>query len=267
MGDPLHAEPALVQYGLIDPTDPNSDPDLVAYVATNDGYLHAVDSLTGEEYFAFVPQEMLPKLQNIFDDTGATGKAYGLDGNVIAWINDVDRDGTISGADDHVYLYFGMRRGGRYMYSMDVTDRNNPTLRWVLEGGTVDGDYEEMGQTWSAPNVEKIKINGAERTVLIFGAGYDTGQDVLTTRGVDTMGRGIFIVDADSGELLWRAGPDGGADLQLTNMLYSIPARITPIDVDGDGNTDRLYAGDMGGQLWRIDSNNAASTATSVSAT
>lgn len=261
MGDPLHAEPALVQYGMT----AGGEPDLVAYVATNDGYLHAFDTVTGKENFAFVPQEMLPKLQNIFDDTGVNGKAYGLDGNVISWINDKNRDGTISGADEHVYLYFGMRRGGRYLYSMDVTDRNSPKLRWVLEGGT--GDYAEMGQTWSAPNVENIKMGGVERTVLIFGAGYDTGQDVLLTRGTDSVGRGIFIVDADSGELLWRAGPDGGADLQLTDMQYSIPARVTPIDVDGDGYTERLYAGDMGGQLWRIDINNAASSSTSITAT
>ncbi|MDT8451240.1 MAG: PilC/PilY family type IV pilus protein [Gammaproteobacteria bacterium] len=261
MGDPLHAEPALVQYGMT----AGGVPDLVAYVATNDGYLHAFDTVTGVENFTFVPQEMLPKLQNIFDDTGVNGKAYGLDGNVVSWINDADRNGTISGADEHVYLYFGMRRGGRFLYSMDVTDRNNPKLRWVLEGGT--GDYAEMGQTWSAPNVENIKMGDVERTVLIFGAGYDTGQDVLLTRGTDSVGRGIFIVDAKSGKLLWRAGPDGGADLQLTNMLYSIPARITPIDVDGDGYTERLYAGDMGGQLWRIDINNTASTSSVISAT
>ncbi|MDH3342589.1 MAG: PilC/PilY family type IV pilus protein, partial [Gammaproteobacteria bacterium] len=261
MGDPLHAEPALVQYGLT----AGGEPDLVSYVATNDGYLHAFDTITGKENFAFVPQEMLPKLQNIFDDTGINGKAYGLDGNVVPWINDANKDGTISGAGEHIYLYFGMRRGGRYLYSMDVTDRAAPKLRWVIEGGT--GDYAELGQTWSAPNVERIKMGGTERTVLIFGAGYDTNQDALITRGIDSVGRGIMIVDADSGELLWRAGPDGAADLQLTDMKYSIPARIKPIDIDGDGYVDRLFAGDMGGQLWRIDINNKASTATTISVT
>lgn len=261
MGDPLHAEPGLVQYGLTGA----GAPDLVAYVATNDGYLHAFDTINGTENFAFVPQEMLPKLQNIFDDTGVNGKAYGLDGNVVSWINDVNRDGTISGTGEHVYLYFGMRRGGHYLYSMDVTDRNAPKLRWVLEGGT--GDYAEMGQTWSSPNVEKINIGGVDRTVLIFGAGYDDAQDALVKRGADNVGRGIFIVDADTGALLWRAGPDGGANLQLTDMVYSIPARIKPIDIDGDGYTERLYAGDMGGQLWRIDIDNDANTTSSLSVT
>jgi type IV pilus assembly protein PilY1 len=63
----------------------------------------------------------------------------------------------------------------------------------------------------------------------------------------------VFIVDADTGALLWRAGPDGGADLQLTGMKYSIPARIKPLDIDGDGFIDRLYAADMGGQIFRFD--------------
>ena len=261
MGDPLHAEPALVQYGLT----AGGEPDLVAYVATNDGYLHAFDTMTGRENFAFVPQEMLPELQNIFDNTGVNGKAYGLDGNVVPWINDVNRDGNISGASEHVYLYFGMRRGGRYIYSMDVTDRNAPKLRWIIDGGSAD--YAELGETWSAPNVEKIKMAGADRTVLIFGAGYDVTQDTLTTRGPDGVGRGIFIVDADTGDLLWRAGPDGVADLQLTDMQYSMPARVKPIDIDGDGYVDRLYAGDMGGQLWRIDIDNDANAATSLSVT
>jgi len=261
MGDPLHAEPALVQYGQT----ATGEPDLVAYVATNDGYLHAINTLDGSEHFAFVPQEMLPKLKNIFEDTGVNGKAYGLDGNVVPWINDVNLNGEIAGADEHVYIYFGMRRGGRYLYSMDVTNRESPKLRWVIEGGT--GDYAELGDTWSAPNIEKIQMGGVDRTVLIFGAGYDVAQDVVTTRTVDSVGRGIFIVDALSGEMLWRAGPDGAADLQLADMLYSIPARIKPLDLNGDGSVDRLIAADMGGQIWRIDIDNAANTTTAISAT
>lgn len=264
MGDPLHAEPGLVQYGLTGAdADGNGfpdDADLVAYVATNDGYIHAVNTLTGLENFVFVPQEMLPKLDNIFQDTGVNGKQYGLDGNVIPWMNDDDGDGYINDGGDTAYLYFGMRRGGRDIYSLDVTDRDLPKLRWKIEGGV--GDYAELGQTWSTVNVEKILIDDTERTVLIFGGGYDTGQDTALTRTVDSEGRGVFIVDAITGALLWRAGinTDTNADLQLDDMKYSIPARIKPLDIDGDGYIDRLYTGDMGGQLWRFDIDNVSNT-------
>ena len=53
MGDPLHAQPALVEHGTA------TSSNLVAYVATNDGYLHAFDTSTGLELFSFIPQELL----------------------------------------------------------------------------------------------------------------------------------------------------------------------------------------------------------------
>lgn len=260
MGDPLHAEPGLVQYGLS-----GGQPDLVSYVATNDGYLHAINTLDGSENFAFVPREMLGSLDNIFVDSGVNGKQYGLDGNVVAWINDANNDGTISGSSEHVYLYFGMRRGGDMIYSLDVTTRTAPSLRWIIDGGV--GDFAELGQTWSAPNVEKLKMGSSAKRVLVFGGGYDTNQDVATTRTQDSIGRGVFIVDADTGALLWRAGPDAAADLRLTDMKYSIPARVKPLDVNGDGYMDRMYVGDMGGQLWRFDIDNNSNTASTVSVT
>jgi type IV pilus assembly protein PilY1 len=36
-------------------------------------------------------------------------------------------------------------------------------------------------------------------------------------------------------------------------MRYPIPSRITVLDTDGDFVDDRLYVGDTGGQVWRVD--------------
>lgn len=246
IGDPLHAEPALIQYGEV-----SGNPDLVAYVATNDGYLHAVNTIDGTEYFSFVPQEKLTNLDVVMENDGTLGKSYGLDGNVVPWINDKDKNGMID-SGEHVYLYFGMRRGGNDIISMDVTNRNKPELRWVIKGGT--GNFTELAQTWSTINVEDMEINGSSKKVLIFGGGYDTNQDVVSIRTSDAQGRAIYIVDAETGARLWWAGPTGsGADVELVDMNYSIPSRIKPLDVNGDGFIDRLYTGDMGGQLWRFD--------------
>jgi type IV pilus assembly protein PilY1 len=255
MGDPLHSEPALIQYGT------ESSPELVAYVATNDGYLHATNVDDGTELFSFIPQELLPNLNIVMNNT-TSDKTYGLDGNVVAWVNDVNGDGEISGSD-HVYLYIGMRRGGNNIYSLDVTDRNNPSLRWVIKGGT--GDYANLGQTWSSINVEKIKDGATEKTVLIFGGGYDTNQDDVSVRDDDAVGNAVYIADASSGNMLWSAGPSGTTP--VAEMTYSIPARVKPLDLRGDGLIDHLYVADMGGQIFRFDINNENNSALSASIT
>jgi len=258
MGDPLHSQPALVEYG-----DGNtSEPNIVAYVATNDGYLHAFDtrSNSGIEKFAFIPKELLPNLNNVYTNSGSV-KQYGLDGNVASWVKDVNKNGIIE-TGDRVIVYVGMRRGGSNYYALDVTDPDSPKYLWTIYGGQDSvanggrGDYTELGQSWSTPKVKKIRLDGADVPVLIFGGGYDIDQDVAFSRIADDEGRGIFIVDAVTGKLLWQMGPGIAADLQDSNMKYSIPSDIAAADAKGDGYVDHLYVGDMGGQLWRIDIDN-----------
>jgi len=247
MGDPLHSQPALIQYG-----GPDSDPDLTAYVVTNDGYLHAFDTRlnAGTELFSFVPNELLDRLDVFYNDDGSVIKPYGLDGTVVPWVDDQNQDGIISGSD-HVYIYFGMRRGGNNIYALDVTDRSTPKLKWVIKGGT--SSFTELGQTWSKPTLRKILLGGQEKHVLIFGGGYDTNQDGASSRSTDSVGRAVYIVDADTGSLLWWASSQAGADLTLPDMKYSIPSDVAAVDSTGDGYVNMLYIGDMGGQIWRFD--------------
>jgi len=73
------------------------------------------------------------------------------------------------------YLYVGMRRGGKNYYSFDITSKTSPSLKFRIEGGM--GDFAKLGQTWSKPTVTKIRLGSTEKTVLIFGGGYDEDQD------------------------------------------------------------------------------------------
>ena len=68
----------------------------------------------------------------------------------------------------------------------------------------------------------------------------------------DVQGNSIYIVDSVSGDLLWHAS-ENGADRNLEKMQYSIPSNVRVIDMDGDRFADRMYATDMGGQVWRFD--------------
>jgi len=269
MGDPLHAEPVLVTYGGTDAT-----PDITLYAGTNDGQLNAINTTSGAEVFTFIPQELLGNLPTLYDDAGGTDHPYGLDGPLTTWLNDINGNGVLYDVSnalntgEYVYLYQGMRRGGKNYYALDVTSRTSPTLKWTITGDS--GDFSELGQTWSAATHGKIKINGVDKDVLFFGGGYDEDQDDNATATNDDEGRAIYIVDASTGAKLWQAGPAGtgnasAADptLVMSGMTNSIPADLSVLDMDGDGYKDRIYAADMRGQIWRfdldIDNNTSAS--------
>ncbi len=251
MGDPLHSQPAAVVYGGT-PTNP----DVVVFTATNDGYLHATAGDTGNELWAFIPKELLANLNRLYFDPNSRYKQYGIDGNVVPIVKDVDKDGIIESADgDFVYLIFGMRRGGDFYYALDVTNKNSPSLLWTHQN-------TDAGESWSTPVVSRIEIGSvtqnSDKAVVVFGGGYDTVHDSTTYNPTaDGSGAGIYILDLETGTQLWRAGADNGADLTLNStdreMDRAIPNRIRVIDLSGDGFADRMYATDLGGQVWRFD--------------
>ena len=235
IGDPLHSKPVVLTYG------PNKK---VMYNITNDGYLHAFDvsgngTNYGKEIFSFIPKELLPNLKTLMDNQEGKAKVYGLDGHLAGWQN-----------ANKSYLYFGMRRGGSNYYAMDVTNPDKPKLMWVIQGGVTPG-FEKLGQTWSLPSVLRVKRGSGNPFVVAFGGGYDINQDNVKTRveTADTVGNHIYMVDAFTGKSVWTAGPGSKLPIPFT---YSIPSELRAIDLDGNGYADRLYFGDMGGQVWRI---------------
>ena len=175
-----------------------------------------------------------------------------MDGYLSNWFQDANNNGYIDDDNDHYYLYAGMRRGGRNYYALDVTAKDAPELLWTIQGGT--GDFVELGQSWSELVHGKMRHpdTGTVTDVLVFSGGYDKAQDT-TANGIPTdTGGAIFIVDASTGALIWKAGP-ADSSLDLPDMLYSIPATPTLVDVDLDGIVDQIYASDLGGQIWRLD--------------
>ena len=249
MGDPLHAKPVSVVYGGT-AASPDIN-DAVIYFATNDGYLHAIDTMTGVELWSFIPPEFLADQVQLYNNDGSAGKHYGIDGNLTVQTLQ-DNNGVIEpAAGEKVYLYFGGRRGGSFYYGLDVTNPNTPTLLWSADSANLPG----VGQSWSTPMPTRVNIQGAvqnaEKMVLIFGGGYDTTQDNFGA-STDVQGNSIYIIDSVSGALLWQASQNG-ADRNLVEMQYSIPSNVRVIDLDADHFADRMYVTDMGGQVWRFD--------------
>jgi type IV pilus assembly protein PilY1 len=235
MGDPIHSQPVIVNY---------SDTDSAILVATNHGFLHSFDAATGAENFAIIPQALLSNLYDFYQDGSSFNHLYGLDGPM-----------QVRQFDDKTYLYIGMRRGGMQYYVIDISAKNSPKFVFTIKGG--EGDYAQMGQTWSPPTLTKMRIGTQSYNVMIVGGGYDDSQDDRALRSADSQGNAIYIINADTGEALYTIGDnadgDSAADLVMADMQYAIPGRVSSIDRDQDGYVDHLYATDMGGQLFRFD--------------
>lgn len=254
MGDPLHSEAVTVTYGPSDTT---------VYFATNDGFLHAIDADTGVEKWAFIPEEFLADQVELFLDEAVDSKNYGIDGNLrIQQIG--DSDGVVEKTDgERVYLFFGMRRGGDAYYALDVTTPTAPELLWRHDSTTLPG----AGQSWTSATPTRINVDSpnqsASKLVVVLGGGYDASQDGAAA-AIDDAGNSIYIVDSENGSLLWHGthtGGDKSFSVDGKSMSYSIPADVKVLDFDGDGFADRMYAADMGGQIWRFDVRNGETPA------
>lgn len=266
MEDPLHSQPVVVNY------EPGKS---VIFIATNSGYLHAfkADDTYPEELFAVVPKELLQNARPYMEEGSfnAFDKVYGLDGTISFYHKDNNTDGKVN-YDDKVYLYVGMRRGGHSYYAFDVTNPVDPKLAWQVNGPyanpvgknvpDVTTGFESLGQTWSAMKPALVRWKGERRVVLFFGGGYDPAEDGTDINGPETrmenvIGNSVYMVDAESGELLWDARKQTQG-LTSTNMSNAFPSNVIPIDRDRNGFIDMLYASDVGGRLWRFDFNESS---------
>jgi type IV pilus assembly protein PilY1 len=271
LGDALHSRPFPINYGA-HAGHTQSNPDIRILMGGNDGYMHMFNNTTaggvedGKELWAFMPRLAVGNLKRLSDNSpGAPIHPYGVDGPVAVYVNDANGNGTID-SGDKVYAYFGMRRGGKAYYALDITDPDAPKLLWTIQK-TAGGDFDELGLTFSTPRVGKIKVDSTVKTVLVFAGGYfgglNVGKDtrtsprVIATGNNDSEGNALYVVDALTGDLVWKAAKGG---LSASTTVYrhpdlddSIPSDVAAVDTDGDGLFDRVYVGDTGGRVWRAD--------------
>ena len=262
--DSLHSRPVVINYTTtVNPTSGEASADSVIYMASNSGYLHAfkADKESYEEYFSYVPKELLPNIAKYANDSVlAKDQLYGLDGHISYWFKDVNKNGQVDISDgDKVILYVGMRRGGNHYYALDVTDKTAPKYLWQIDGGT--GDFERLGQSWSEMTLAKVPLNDEDRVVLLFGGGYDESEDLASSASTNQLGNAIYMVDALSGDLLWTAS---SSDHNLNNveMTASFMNNIRTVDFNGDRITDFFYVSDVAGRIWRFDIDKANTGAT-----
>jgi len=218
----------------------------IIYVGANDGMLHGFSDANGQEVMAYVPSMLFSTavtsgLHYLADP--AYGHRYYVDSPPT--VTDAYVKTTSSGSVSwKTILVGGLRGGGRGVYALDVT---SPVFS---ESGTDPQDkvmweftHPDLGFSFSQPSI--VLLNNG-KWAAIFGNGYnDTGSGeaklfiVYLEGGLDgTWSSGDYVViSTQSGSTSNRNG-------------LSTPAII---DSDGNGTADRVYAGDLNGDLWEFD--------------
>ncbi|MCH7394494.1 pilus assembly protein PilY [Acinetobacter dispersus] len=309
IGAVMHSSPLLVTnkgrvgYNASGILESTNREDYVLF-GTTQGLLHVVDAKTGQEKFAFVPNEMVEKQKQAFQKydttTGGTSKLYyGVDGpwtSYTEYVIDGSKNLTVGSGKGlnqkgKQIVYGGLRMGGRSYYALNLQDINSPELLFQIspddgkiynKANPTGKSYSElanMGQSWSKPAITWVKWGKTRKRVMFVGGGYDAGgvDGNANNGGYETdiydqtnkIGSGIYMFDAENGELLWWTSAKatntttGVIGVKADDLQYSVASEIRTEDRNGDGLADHLYFGDLGGQLFRIDiDNNALSTAT-----
>ena len=242
LGDIFHSTPVLVFPPPL--SSPDSDYDnfkstyanreTVLLVGANDGMLHAFRASDGVELWGFVPPDLLNDLRGLTNRFGQ--HRYFVDSTPVV------ADVKTGGAWKTIAL-FGLRRGGGSYHALDISNTANPTYLWSFTDAEID-------ESWSVPQIGKIKLNdGSDRWVAFVGGGYDTPAN-------NSSGRGLFAIDLATGNKIWEYRGGIAGDKQF--MHFSVPATPTAVDLNSDGYIDRVYVGDVGGQIWKFDTSNAA---------
>jgi type IV pilus assembly protein PilY1 len=234
-GDPLHSKPIVINYAAHG---------IRIVVGTNAGVLHMFkdNDTSVTESWAYLPKEFFKIIKPLRENAIAVdNKIYGIDGEITSHIIDLNGNGRVDSGDT-AWLFFGLRRGGSSYYAVDVTTPDKPKLMWHKGAD----DYSGLGQTWSKPQVIRTAYSpDSDKLAVVFGGGYDTNKDSSgPNQNNDTKGNSVYIVNARTGALIFKKD---------TTTNNSIAASVAPLDSDSDGLIDRLYIGDTGGNVWRID--------------
>jgi type IV pilus assembly protein PilY1 len=241
LGDIFHSTPVLVRPPFAATTDAsyntfknaNSGRTTVVLAGANDGMMHAFRESDGAELWSFIPPDQLDDLK----DLTATSAQHDflVDGSPIA--ADVKIGATPTWK---TVVLFGQRRGGRNYYALDITDTTNPLYMWSFTDA-------KMGETWSEPVIGRIKLSdNTSKFVAFVGGGYDTAAN-------NNSGKAFYVIDLENGAKLWEYYNPGSVSDDRQYMNFSLAATPRAVDLNNDGHVDRVYIGDVGGQLWKFD--------------
>ncbi|WP_029131954.1 pilus assembly protein [Sedimenticola selenatireducens] len=212
------------------------------YVGANDGMLHGFDASSGRETMAYIPSLLFSS------QSGEGLHQLAAQGYVHDYF--VDLSPTVADYYDtttskwKTILIGGLRAGGKGLFALDITAPTGTTEANASDVALWEYTHADLGYTFSEVQVGRLN-NG--KWAAIFGNGYNStgdGRAKLFIYYLD--GTTPTILDTKAGSIVAGSCADISSDC---NGL-STPAIV---DLNRDGNIDRVYAGDLHGNLWAWD--------------
>jgi len=265
-GGIMHSAPAIVASGAGDSRFDRVKE--IAYVGDLYGLLHAIDTATGQEQWAYIPSNLLGKLKYDRANPAPGSPADYAAVDASPTVRDIfyDRDPESDANPSwHTILVCPQGNGGNTVFALDVTDPDDWDVMWEISD-TADGFGGGMGHAYRA----------ALDKVLVPETDPQTGETInrarwwvfVATRYAepenDHGGIHIFAFDLKTGARKWYF-----SSTYTDTATNKIPGAVTTYDIDGDSFADRVFVGDMNGRMWELkalDGSNPYATAQSGNA-
>lgn len=231
----------------------------MVYVGANDGMMHGFSADNGEERFAYIPATLFksgttdsglhylsqPDYQHRYyvDATAAVSDAY---------FN--NRWNTV--------LIGGLRGGGKGLYALNITD---PNLLGSAAIGAAQVMWEfshpDLGHSYGQPIIAPVGNSSGIEWYVIVSNGYN--DDAGGPRDGQAQ---LFMIklSGPGSDKQWDLGQDyyvlstGAQSLGTDTKNGLSPAQV--VDYNRDKIADRVYAGDLFGNLWAFDIRGHAAT-------
>ena len=212
----------------------------VLYIGADDGMLHAFDVTTGNERFAYVPRGAYGNLINLASPYYNAQHQF--------FVNGSPQGGDVQFSDTtwHSVLVGTEAQGGKSVYALDVTDPTQFTSEAALASAVLwDFTDVDLGYGFSSPVIASTPSGWK----VLFGNGYNSTNQKPILYALDPQTGGAAMTKVD----LCAAVPTA-CNLSLANGLSSLIAVNSGGQVAGGANL--VYAGDLQGNMWRIDISN-----------
>lgn len=221
------------------------------YAGGSAGLLHGFDAATGQERLAYVPRGVLPTLPWLTASPPGSSRPLTVDGPVFT--GDANT-GTNAQPEWRTLLVGSLGRGGKGYFVLDVSDPANfggsdAAATKVVRLDRSEGSDPDIGHLTGHPvrdsflphhSPQITQLNDGRWAVLLGNGANSANEDPVLL---------VQYLDGGSPNLRKIPAASGDSGQALGNGL----ATPRPVDLNGDGSADVVYAGDLQGHLWKFD--------------